>query len=61
MHNFSTKIGSKAGENFKLLKEKGTVIHERIEENPSRIDTLEEIFSNLSMAFTSAKLSKKLP
>src|SRR6266516_1741682 len=23
MHNFATKIGSKAGENFKLLKEKG--------------------------------------
>ena len=32
MHNFATKFGSKAGEVFKLVKEKGTVIHERIEE-----------------------------
>ena len=29
MQNFATKTGSKAGEVFKLLKEKGTVIHER--------------------------------
>lgn len=40
MHNFATKIGSRAGEIFKLLKEKGTIIHERIEESPSRIDKL---------------------
>ena len=55
MHNFATKIGSKAGVIFKLLKEKGTVIHERIEESPSQINKLEEIFSNLSTAFASAK------
>ena len=61
MHNFATKIGSKAGEVFKLLKEKGTVIHERIEESPPRIDKLEEIFSNLSMAFASAKTIEKTP
>ena len=61
MHNFATKIGSKAGEVFKLLKEKGTVIHERIEESPSRINKLEEIFSNLSTAFASAKTIKKTP
>ena len=61
MHNFSTKIGSKAGEGLKLLKEKGTVIHERIEQRPSRIDKLEEIFSNLSTAFASAKTIEKTP
>ena len=61
MKKISTKIGSKAGEVFKLLKEKGTVIHERIEESPSRIDKLEEIFSNLSTAFASAKTIEKTP
>ena len=35
MHNFSTNLGSKAGDIFKLLKERGTLIHERIEESPS--------------------------
>ena len=61
MHNFATKIVSKAGEVFKLLKEKGTVIHEIIEESPSRINKQEEIFSNLSTAFASAKTIEKTP
>ena len=61
MHNFATKIGSKAGEICKLLKERGTVIHEWIEESTSRIDKLEEIFSNLSTAFASAKTIEKTP
>src|SRR4051812_5109964 len=38
MHNFANKFGSKTGEVCKLLKEKGTVMHERIEESPSRFD-----------------------
>ena len=59
MHKFATNLGSKAGDIFKLLKERGTLIHERIEESPSRIDKLEEIFSNLSMAFASAKTIEK--
>ena len=61
MHNFATNLGSKAGNIFKLLKERGTLIHERIEESPSRIDKLEEIFSNLSMALSSAKTIEKTP
>ena len=61
MHIFATKTGSKAGDVFKLLKEKGTIIHERIEESPSQIDKLEEIFSNLSTAFASAKTIEKPP
>ena len=56
IHNFATHIVSKAGDIFKLLKERGTLIHVRIEESPSRIDKLEEIFSNLSMAFTTTKI-----
>ena len=60
MQKFSTKFGSKAGEVFKLLKEKGTLINES-EESPSQIDKLEEVFSNLSMAFASAKTIEKLP
>ena len=61
MHNFATKFGSKTGEIFKLLKEKGTVISKRIEESPSRIDKLEEIFSNLSTTYASAKTIEKTP
>ena len=61
MKNLANKIGSKAGEVFKLLKEKGTLIHERIEESLSRIDKLEEILSNLSTAFASAKTIEKIP
>jgi len=60
MQNFATKIGSKAGEVFNLLKEKGTVIHERIEESPSRIHKLEEIFTNLSTDFASTKTPVKV-
>ena len=44
-----------------MLKEKGTIIHERIKESPSRIDKLEEIFSNLSTAFASARTIEKTP
>src|SRR3989337_1396330 len=61
MHNLASKIRSKVGEVFKFLKEKGIVLHERIEESPSRINKLEEIFSNLSTAFASAKTIKKTP
>ena len=61
MHNFATNLGSKEGDIFKLLKERGTLIHERIEESPSRIDKLEEIFSNLSTAFTTTKIIEETP
>ena len=61
MHIFSTKIGSKAGGDFKLFNEKGTVIHESIEESPSQIDKLEEIFSNLRTTFASTKTVEKTP
>ena len=44
MQSYATKVGSKVGDIFKLLKEKGTIIHERIEESPSRIDKLEDFF-----------------
>ena len=36
-------------------------MNERIEESPPRIDKLEEIFSNLSTAFASAKTIEKNP
>ena len=60
LQSYATKVGSKEGDAFKLLKEKGTIIHERIEESPSRIDKLEEIFSNLGTAFASAKTPVKI-
>ena len=46
MHNLANKIRSKAGDAFKLQREKETVANERIGESPSQIDNLEEFFSN---------------
>ena len=40
---------------------RSTLIHEKIEESPSRIDKLEEIFSNLSTAFTTYKIIEETP
>ena len=60
MQSYANKIGSKVGEVFKLIKGKGTIIHERIEESPSRIDKLEEFFSNQGTAFASAKTPVKI-
>ena len=60
MQSYATKVGSKAGDVFKLLKEKGTIIQERIEESPSRIDKLEEFFSNLGSTFASVKTPVKI-
>ena len=60
MHNLANKIGSKAGDALKLLKEKGPIVDKRVEESPAQIDKLEEIFSNLSSIFFLLKLLKKL-
>ena len=59
MHNLANKIGSKAGDALKLLKEKETVVNERVEESPYQIDKIEEIFSNLGSAFSSIKTIEK--
>ena len=61
MHNLANKIGSKVGEAFKLLKEKETVVNERVEEIPYLIDKLEEVFSNLGLTFSSVKTIEKTP
>ena len=61
MHNFATNLGSKAGDILKLLKERGSLIHESIEESLSRIDKLEQIFSNLSTTFTTTKNIEETP
>ena len=42
MHNLANRIGSKAGDALKSLKEKEPAFNERIEESPARIDKLEE-------------------
>ena len=44
MQSYATKVGSKAGDVFKLLKEKGTIIHERIEESTSRMINWKNFF-----------------
>ena len=61
MHNLANRIVSKAGDVLKVLKETEPAFNERIEASPSRIDKLEEFFSNLSTVFSSTKTIKKLP
>ena len=61
MQNLANKFGSKGGDVFKLLRKKETIINKRIGESPSRIDKLEEFFSNLSSAFSSAKTIENRP
>jgi hypothetical protein len=61
MQNLSNRFGSKLGDAIKALREKESIIHNRLEESPARIDKLEEILSNLSMAFSSINTTKKTP
>ena len=61
MHYLANQIGSKAGDSLKVLKEKEPAFNKRIEESLARIDKLEEIFSNLSTAFSSTKTIEKTP
>ena len=49
------------GDDLKLLKEKGHVVNERVEESPAQIDKLEEIFRNLGSTFPSVKTIEKTP
>ena len=59
MHNLANRIGSKAGDALKLIKEKEPAFNERIEESTPGIDKLEEFFSNLTTAFSLAKTIEK--
>jgi hypothetical protein len=61
MQNLANRFGSKLGDAIKILKEKEPMIHNRLEESPARIDKLEEIFGNLSLAFSSFNSSEKTP
>ena len=61
MQNLANRIGSKVGDSLKVLKEKEPAFNERREESPARIEKLEEIFSNLSMVFSSTKTIEKTP
>jgi hypothetical protein len=61
MQNLANRFGSKLGDAIKILREKNPIIHNRLEESPARIDKLEEIFGNLSLAFSSINTSEKTP
>lgn len=61
MQNLANRFGSKLGDAIKILREKEPIIHDRLEESPARIDKLEEILSNLSLAFSSINTTEKTP
>jgi hypothetical protein len=61
MQNLANRFGSKLGDAVKALREKEPIVHNRLEESPARIDKLEEILSNLSLAFSSINTIEKTP
>ena len=55
IHNQVTQCGSKVGVALKILKEKEPMVNEKIDQDSTRIDEIEDIISNLGSAFSSVK------
>ena len=55
IHNQITQYGSKVGVTLEFLKEKGPMVNEKIDQDSSRIDKLEDIITNLGSAFFAIK------
>ena len=51
IHNQITQYGSKVGVALKSFKEKKPIVNERIDQDSTRIDKLEDIITNLGSAF----------
>ena len=61
IHNQITQYGSKVGVTLKFLKEKEPIVNEKIDQDSTRIDKLEDIITNLGSAFSSMKNTPNLP
>ena len=61
IHNQITQYGSRVGVTLKNLKEKETIVNEKIDLDSARIDKLEDIITNLGSAFSSVKNTPKPP
>ena len=51
IHNWISQYGSKVGVTLKNIKEKEPTVNEKINQDSTRIDKLEDIITNLGTAF----------
>ena len=61
IHNQITQYGSKVGVALNFFKEKEPMVNEKIDQDSTRIDKIEDIITNLGSAFSSAKNTPKPP
>ena len=61
IHNQITQYGSKVGVTLKNLREKETMVNEKIDHDSTRIDKLEDIITNLGCAFSAVKNTSNPP
>ena len=61
IHNQITQYGSKVGVTLEFFKEKEPIVNERIDQDSTRIDKLEDIITNLGSAFSSVKNTSNPP
>ena len=61
IHNQITQYGSKVGVSLKFFKEKEPMVNEKIDQDSTRIDKIEDIITNLGSAFSSVKNTPNPP
>ena len=59
IHNQITQYGSKVGVTLKNSKEKEPIVNEKIDQDSTRIDKLEDIITNLGSTFSSGEKHSK--
>ena len=55
IHNQITQYGSKVVVALKFFKERGPMVNEKIDQDSTRIDKIEDIITNLGSSFSSVK------
>ena len=61
IHNKITQYGSKVWVTLKNLREKEPIVNEKIDQDSTRIDKLEDIITNLGTAFSTIKNTSNPP
>ena len=61
IHNQITQYGPRVGLALKNLREKEPIVNEKIDQDSTRIDKLEDIITNLGSTFSSVKTTQDFP
>ena len=61
IHNQITQYGPKVGVTLNFFKEKEPIVNEKIDQDSTRIDKLEDIITNLGSAFSSVRNTPNPP